>query len=176
MAYNSTRVMKNSKLNIEELVERWLDGATTLDEERTLADYFEAGNVADNLRWAEALFARNAQARTTTPATPIVPTKTTPGRRTLRLALVATASVAAAMALGLFGVSHTQKQACAYINGQMVCDAAVAMEYAAPVFERVGQSLQPLHKTRENLSKVKTSTDKATAIIEKYNVDKLLQL
>ena len=165
--------MKDSKLNIEELVEKWLDGNTSLKEERTLADYFAAGEVADNLRWAEALFARNAKART---ATPIVPTKTTPGRRTLRLALVATASVAAAMALGLFGVSHTQKQSCAYINGQMVCDAAVAMEYAAPVFERVGQSLQPLHKTRENLSKVKTSTDKATAIIEKYNVDKLLQL
>ena len=168
--------MKDSKLNIEELVEKWLDGNTSLEEERTLADYFAAGEVADNLRWAEALFARNAQARTTTPATPIVPIKTTSGRRTLRLALVATASVAAAMALGLFGVSHTQQQACAYINGQMVCDAAVAMEYAAPVFARLSQSLQPLHKTRENLSKVKTSTDKATAIIEKYNVDKLLQL
>lgn len=168
--------MKDSKLNIEELVEKWLDGNTSLEEERTLADYFAAGEVADNLRWAEALFARNAQARTATPATPIVPPMASPRRRTLRLALVATVSVAAAMALGLFGVSHTQKQACAYINGQMVCDAAVAMEYAAPVFERVGQSLQPLHKTRENLSKVKTSTDKATAIIEKYNVDKLLQL
>ena len=168
--------MKDSKLNIEELVEKWLDGNTSLEEERTLADYFAAGEVADNLRWAEALFARNAKARTATPATPIVPIKTTSGRRTLRLALVATASVAAAMALGLFGVSHTQQQACAYINGQMVCDAAVAMEYAAPVFARLSQSLQPLHKTRENLSKVKTSTDKATAIIEKYNVDKLLQL
>ena len=171
--------MKDSKLNIEELVEKWLDGNTSLEEERTLADYFEAGNVADNLRWAEALFARNTKARTAIPAAPVatkVAEHTAPRRHTLRLALVATASVAAAMALGLFGVSHTQKQSCAYINGQMVCDASVAMEYAAPVFERVGQSLQPLHKTRENLSKVKTSTDKATAIIEKYNVDKLLQL
>ncbi len=168
--------MKDSKLNIEELVEKWLDGNTSLEEERTLADYFAAGEVADNLRWAEALFARNVQARTTTPATPIVPIKTTPGRHTLRLTLVATVSAAAAMALGLFVVGSSQKQACAYINGQMVCDAAVAMEYAAPVFARLSQSLQPLHKTRENLSKVKTSTDRATAIIEKYNVDKLLQL
>jgi len=49
------------------------------------------------------------------------------------------------------------------------------MESAAPVFARLSQSLQPINKTRATLSKVKSSTDRATTIIEKYNIEKLLQ-
>ena len=171
--------MKDSKLNIEELVEKWLDGNTSLEEERTLADYFAAGEVADNLRWAEALFARNAKARTAIPAAPVAPKvaeHTAPRRHTLRLTLVATVSAAAAMALVLVGTLGSQQQACAYINGEMVCDAVVVMESAAPVFERLRGSLQPLEKTRDQLSKVKSSTDRAVEILNKYNTEKLLQL
>lgn len=171
--------MDSNRLNnIAELVDKWLDGATSLDEERTLADYFAAGEVADELKWAAPLFARNAALRTATPAKPIAPKAVAtpaPRLRTLRIALVTTLSAAAAMAVGLFGVNHTQKQSCAYINGQMVCDVEVVMESAAPVFARLSQSLQPINKTRATLSKVKSSTDRATTIIEKYNIEKLLQ-
>lgn len=164
-----------NKEEIKGLVERWLAGDTTLAEEHTLANYFAQGEVDGDLAWAAALFGRNAQSRNAQPSTPIVSKVNKPHRSTLLTTLVATVSVAAAVALGLFVVNHNQHQSCGFINGQMVCDASLMMESAAPVFDRLRCSLEPLNKTRNTLSSVKSSTDKAVEIINKYNIEKLLQ-
>ena len=158
--------------NIDELVERWLDGDTTLEEERALGDYFaDESEIPSHLAWAATLFARNAAVRST--AAP----GSKPRRQTLVYSLVAVASVAAAIAVGVFvstrSVSSTTP--CAYINGEMVCDRAVVAEAAAPVFEYISQVLQPVNKVYDGLSTVKSSTEKATELLNKYNIEKLLQ-
>lgn len=160
--------------NIEELVEKWLGGETSLEEERALEGYFaEGGSVPAHLAWAAPLFARNAAKRNLhTPrrrhATP---------RLALRYGLVATVSIAAAIAVGLFVTTRQQAPLgpCAYINGEMVCDRAVVAEVAAPVFEHLSQALQPINKVYDGLSTVKSSTEKAAELLNKYNIEKLLQ-
>ena len=167
--------MKVNKGNIEELVEKWLDGATSLEEERALEGYFaDGGEVPAHLAWAAPLFARNVAARSA--RTPSRPQKRTL-RPTLRYGLVATISVAAAIAVGLFVTTRHPDTTtpCAYINGEKVCDRAVVMAVATPVFEQLSQSLQLINKVYDGLSTVKSSTEKTAELLNKYNIEKLLQ-
>lgn len=167
--------MKVNKGNIEELVEKWLDGATSLEEERALEGYFaDGGEVPAHLAWAAPLFARNVAERSA--RTPSRPQKRTL-RPTLRYGLVATISVAAAIAVGLFVTTRQPATTtpCAYINGEKVCDRAVVMAVATPVFEQLSQSLQLINKVYDGLSTVKSSTEKIAELLNKYNIEKLLQ-
>lgn len=160
--------------NIDELVERWLDGESSLEEERALGDYFASeSEIPSHLAWAATLFARNAAKRNIhSPQR-----RQAAPRHTLRYGLVATVSIAAAIAVGLFVTTRQQATLgpCAYINGEKVCDRAVVAEMTAPVFEYISQTMQPIQKVYDGLSTVKSSTEKAAELLNKYNIEKLLQ-
>jgi hypothetical protein len=144
---------------IHELLQRYFEGASSLDEERELHRYFAGEHISDTLKAYRPLFMFFAEERSIAPPKPKAVT------RNLRIGLSIVTGIAASIAiLFLVGVPKMQSDNYVYyVDGQRIYDetAAIAMaenklqllaasmqkaQSSMAVFERVHESNQMLHQ------------------------------
>ena len=138
---------------IHELLQRYFDGATTLDEERELQRYFAGGDISDSLKVYQPLFAFFAEERT------LEPPAQKPAARTIRLNWTITTGIAASIAiLFIVGLPKTQHDQYAYfVDGQRVYDETAAMESAENKLQMLAASMQKARSSMSALEKVQES-------------------
>ena len=139
---------------IEELLRRYFDGATSLDEERELQRYFAESDIPDHLKAYRPMFAYFAEERT------VMPPKPKAVVRNIRLGLSILTGVAASIAI-LFLVGLPDKQADHYVyfvDGQRVYNEAVALESAENKLQFLAASMQKAQNSMAAFGKVQDSS------------------
>lgn len=148
---------------IDELLDLYFAGQTSLEQEQVLKDYFRSGQVAEEHAPFAALFgAFEAEAAVTMPLQEEVvkPVK----RFSLRNMYLAGSGIAAAIlvAFWLFGAPALEGDY-AIVNGQRIDNAEYAQQLALEKFEKLNQtmerSVKPLNKigeVRENIQSIQT--------------------
>jgi hypothetical protein len=125
------------------LLQRYFDGATSLNEEQALQAYFAQGSVPDSLRAYRPLFAFFAEEQA------VQPPAGKPRVRRISLSWYAAAGMAASIALLLTLGSPKAQGYAYYVNGKRVYDQAAALKSAESKLQRLAASLQ---KARSGLS------------------------
>jgi len=131
--------MNEQKVN--DLLQRYFDGATTRDEERLLQRYFtESDDLPCSLKAYRPLFTFFAEERAVQP-----PTRSR--GRTVRIGLSVITGIAASIAiLFLVGLPKTENDKFVYfVNGQRVYDETAAIEIAESKLQLIAASMQKAH-------------------------------
>ena len=121
---------------IDELLQRYFNGATSLEEERDLQRYFAGSDIPESLKVYRPLFVFFAEERAIEP--PVHKT------RNIRLPLYIITGIAASIAI-LFMVGVPKMQTDDYIylvNGQRVYDQTAALEKAENKLQLLAVSMQ----------------------------------
>ena len=123
---------------IQELLRRYFEGATTLDEERELQRYFAGNDIAGSLEAYRPMFAYFAEERAVQPPKPKAVV------RNIRLSLSILTGIAASLAiLFLVGLPQNQPEMYVYIvDGQRVYDEDAALESAENKLQLLAASMQ----------------------------------
>ena len=138
---------------IHELLRRYFDGVTSLDEERELQRYFAGGDISNTLKAYRPMFSFFAEERA------IEPPKAKAVTRRLRLSLSIITGIAASIAiLFLVGVPKTKPELYAYyVNGLRVYDEAAAFEAAEDKLQLLATSVQKARNSMAAFNKIQES-------------------
>lgn len=138
---------------IHELLQRYFDGATSLDEERELQRYFSGKEIPDPLMAYRHLFAFFAEERA------VQPPAQKPAARTIRVNWAIIAGIAASIAiLFLVGLPKTQHDQYAYyVDGQRIYDETAAVESAGDKLQMLAASMQKARSSMAAFDKVQES-------------------
>ena len=139
---------------IHELLRRYFDGATSLDEERELQQYFAGDAISDSLKAYQPMFAFLAEERA------VEPPVHKPAR-TIRLNWAVITGVAASIAI-LFLISlpktHEQHDQYAYyVDGQRIYNETAAMESAGDKLQMLAESMQKAKNSMAAFEKLQES-------------------
>jgi len=142
-----------NKQKIHELLQRYFDGTSSLDEERELHRYFAGENISDTLKAYRPLFAFFAEERAIEPSKPKAIT------RNLRIGLSIITGIAASIAiLFLAGLPQMQSDTFVYyVDGQRIYDEAAAMEVADGKLQLLAASMQKAQSSMAAFEKVQES-------------------
>lgn len=138
-----------NKQNINEMIRRYFDGATTLEEERELQRCSAADNLPEQMMGLQPMFAFFAEERAITP----------PVRRNIRLQLLLAAGVAASIAV-LFSVvlpaakQHNNKLFVYYMDGRRIYDESAAIASAESKLQFIAESMQKAQNTMAAFEKM----------------------
>ena len=128
---------------IEKQLQRYFNGATSLEEERELQRYFAGNDIPESLKVYRPLFNFFAEERAIEPPTALSeqPTNKT---RYIRLPLYIITSIAASIAiLFMVGIPKIHSDDYIYfVNGQRVYDQTAALEMAENKLQLLAVSMQ----------------------------------
>ena len=139
---------------IHDLLQRYFEGATSLDEERDLQRYFAKEDVPASLKAYQPMFSFFAQERA------VMPTAHKPKARIITLNRAIITGIAASIAiLFLIGVPKTQQPDlyAYYVDGDRVFDETAAMEAADEKLQLLVASLQKAQNSMAAFDKVQES-------------------
>jgi len=135
---------------IDELLEKYFRGETTLDDEKNLKQYFATGNVASELEPYRALFDvfdQELQEKAIVPLKNVLPKQQTVKR--IWIKTFAYSGIAAAILLTLWIQRPQQTENYAVISGKKIENAEYAQQYAEKKINKAGEiiknSLEPMH-------------------------------
>ncbi|MDR1119514.1 MAG: hypothetical protein LBM08_01180 [Dysgonamonadaceae bacterium] len=133
---------------VHELLRRYFDGATSLDEERELQRCLVGEDIPDSLKAYCPMFTFFAEERAIEPAA-----------RAVRLNRAIVVGIAASIAiLLLVGLPKTQPDPYAYyVDGQRVYDEAAAIESAANRLQMLAASVQKARSSMGAFAKLQES-------------------
>ena len=139
---------------IHELLRRYFDGATSLDEERELQQYFAGDDISDSLKAYLPMFAFFAEERTVEP-----PVRKSARTIPLNWAVITgvAASIAILFLVGLPKMSKTHEQYAYYVDGQRVYNETAAMESAEDKLQMLAASMQKAKNSMAAFEKVQES-------------------
>ena len=139
---------------IQELLLKYFDGATSLDEERDLQRYFAQGDMPDSLKTYRPLFDFFAEERD------VQPPAQKPEARRIRMNLSIITGIAASIAI-LFMVGMPKMKTddyVYYVNGQRVYDQTAAMELAENKLQLLAVSMQKANSSMAAIDKLHESS------------------
>jgi len=136
----------------KELLERYFDGATSLDEERELQRYFAESDIPDSLKVYRPMFAFFGEERA------VQPPAQKPVIRKLRLLSIITGIAAGIAILIMVGMPKQQPDNIIYyVDGQRVYDETRAIALAENKLQMLAQSMQKAQSSMAALEKVQES-------------------
>jgi len=140
--------MNEQKIN--ELLQRYFDGATTLDEERDLQRYFAQSDVHESLKVYRPMFAFFAEERA------VQPPAQNHAARKIRIGLSMITGIAASIAiLFMVGIPKTTSDDYVYyVNGQRVFDESAALALAENKLQLLSASMQKAQNSMATFEKV----------------------
>lgn len=144
---------------IEELLNRYFEGETSLQEEQTLKEYFlNADNVPAKWNYAKAMFTGFSSNKEVTSHTVAVKKKGMPLKRiAAAVAVVALLSVSATLLI------PTEKEIYCYVNGKPVTDYELALKHAERAF---GIMEKEMSKPAQSLDLIGKEVEKSTIYID----------
>ena len=139
--------------NIHDLLRRYFDGDTSLEEERRLQRYFDQIDVPTSLKKYQPMFTFFAEERA------VMPPVRKPKARIITLNRAIITGIAASIAiLFLVGIPKTKTELYAYyVDGDRVYNETVAMEAADEKLQLLAASLQKAHSSMAAFDKVQES-------------------
>ena len=138
---------------IQDLLQRYFNGATSLDEERELQRYFAGSEISDTLKPYSPMFTFFEEERAVKPPQPKAVV------RNIRLNLSILTGIAASIAI-LFLVGLPQKQPdmyVYYVDGQRVYNEVAALESAEYKLQLLAASMQKAQNSMAAFEKVQDS-------------------
>ena len=138
---------------VEELLQRYFEGATSLDEERALRRYFAESDTPDSLKAYRAMFTFFADERA------VEPPKQKAAIRSVRLTLSIVAAIAASIAI-LFLIGMPQQQPdnyVYYVDGQRIYDETAAIALAETKLQMLAASMQKAQNSMAAFERVQES-------------------
>jgi hypothetical protein len=136
----------------KELLQRYFDGATSLDEERELQRYFAKSDIPDSLKVYRPMFAFFDEERA------VQPPVRKPVIRRLRLLSIVTGIAASIAILIMVGLPKQQSDNFIYyVNGQRIYDETAAMALAENKLQMLAQSMQKAQNSMATFDKVQES-------------------
>ena len=138
---------------IEELLKRYFDGLTSLDEERALQRYFAKSDIPDSLKVYRPMFAFFDEERA------IQPPVQKPVIGNLRLFSIVTGIAASIALLIMFGLPMNKQpdNYIYYVDGQRVYDETAAIALAENKLQMLAQSMQKAQSSMAAFEKVQES-------------------
>ena len=138
---------------IHELLQRYFEGATSLNEECELQRFFSGGDIPDALKAYQPLFAYFAEERA------VEPPAQKPAARIVRMNWAIVTGIAASIAiLFIVGLPKAQHDQYAYfVDGQRVYDETAALESAEMKLQMMAASMQKARNSMSALEKVQES-------------------
>jgi len=156
---------------VSELLQKYFDGATSLEEERELQRYFTGGDIPDSLKSYRPLFVYFAEERANSCQLSVVScqnneTETrqlkTKNRRLsiIDYRLMTTLSIAASIAiLFIVGVPKMKSDNYVYfVNGQRVYNESAALELAENNLQSLALSMQKMNSSMSTFDKLQESS------------------
>ena len=139
---------------IHELLQRYFDGATSLNEERELQRFYAGKDIPDALKPFQPLFAFFAEERAVEPPAQKPEARITP----LNWAIIT--GIAASIAiLFVVGLPKTQPDRYAYfVDGQRVYDETAALASAEIKLQMLAKSMQKARSGMSALEKVQETS------------------
>lgn len=144
----------NKDIEIRGLLEAWLEGETTCEQESRLREYFLGGDVPADLLYAKAMFAGFAAISATTTTVAVATVKPSGRGRMLRLYKAVSIAASFALAVGLawtLAYESKPKTVYCYVNGVPVTDMNIAARQAQMVARLIDGSSKA---TDEGIAKV----------------------
>ena len=174
MDWNHNQIVTEQK--IRELLESYFDGDTTLEEEKTLRDYFSPGtHVPPELQYARDLFTFFHASAKETMSAPVAPSEARERvaptgsqkshrfqRRHIYYAVASTIALLVVTGYLLFtpvSVKEETQIVYCYVNGVPVTDLQVAKQYAVEALELLTESLQKPIKHLDHLKALQHSIE-----------------
>ena len=144
---------------IEELLNKYFEGETSLQEEQTLKEYFlNADNVPAKWNYAKAMFTGFSSNKEVTSHTVAVKKKGMPLKRiATAVAVVALLSVSVALFV------PKEKEIYCYVNGKPVTDYELALKHAERAF---GIMEKEISKPAQSLDLIEKEVEKSTIYID----------
>lgn len=152
---------------IDELLEKYFRGETTLTEEKELKHYFAGGHVATDHEPYRALFGAFEQELSEKANDPLK--KVLPRQQTVKRIWIKTfaySGIAAAILLAVWIQRPQEQETYAVISGNRIEDADYAQKYAEKKLNKVNDILQNSMKPMQSLQTVKKSLEPMQKIEE----------
>lgn len=160
---------------INELIEKYFRGETSLDEERMLKEYFASDDVSDENKYLIPVFKSFEEESKVK-----MPVRQQKKAKTIKMSFVRWISVAGIAASVVLAVtifkSQEQPKNFAVMYGQRIEDEAYAQKLAQEklakvntILERNLQPVEALSKVKTTLRNVKQNNQKTKEIIESIN-------
>lgn len=151
--------MVYNRSEIEELLNRYFEGETSLQEEQTLKEYFlNADNVPAKWNYAKAMFTGFSSKKEVTSHTVAVRKK---GMSLKRIA--AAVAVVAILSAGAAMLIPEEKEIYCYVNGKPVTDYELALKHAERAF---GIMEKEISKPAQSLDLIEKEVEKSTIYID----------
>lgn len=151
--------MVYNRSEIEELLNRYFEGETSLQEEQTLKEYFlNADNVPAEWNYAKVMFTGFSSNKEATNHTVAVKKKGMPLKR-----IAAAVAVVALLSVSVALFVPKEKEIYCYVNGKPVTDYELALKHAERAF---GIMEKEISKSTKSLEIIDNSIDKTTNYIE----------
>ncbi len=151
--------MVYNRSEIEELLNRYFEGETSLQEEQTLKEYFlNADNVPAKWNYAKAMFTGFSSNKEVTSHTVVVKKKGMPLKR-----IAAAAAVVALLSVSVALFVPKEKEIYCYVNGKPVTDYELALKHAERAF---GIMEKEISKPAQSLDLIEKEVEKSTIYID----------
>ena len=139
---------------IQEMLQRYFVGMTSLDEERELQRYFTEEKLSDTLKVYQPVFAYFAEERA------VQPTVQKPTARTIRLNLPIITGIAASIAIMfLVGLPKMQSEKFVYyVDGQRIYNETAAIASAESKLQLLAESMQKANNSMAAFDKLQESS------------------
>ncbi|HET7734208.1 MAG TPA: hypothetical protein VFK73_10260 [Paludibacter sp.] len=145
---------------IDELLEKYFGGETTLAEEKELKRYFETGNVAAAHEPYRALFdafGQELEAKATDPLKKVLPKQQTVKR--IWIKTFTYSGIAAAILLAVWIQRPQEQETYAIVAGNRIENTEYAQKYAEKKLNKVNQILRNSMKPMQSLETVRNSLE-----------------
>lgn len=143
---------------MNELLEKYFRGETSLAEEKELKQYFAAGNVTATHEPYRALFGafeQESEGKAVTPLKKVLPKQQTVKR--IWIKTFAYSGIAAAILLAVWIQRPQEQETYAVVAGKRIEDTEYAQKYAEKKLNKVNQMLQNSMKPMQSLETVRKS-------------------
>ena len=151
--------MVYNRSEIEELLNRFFEGETSLQEEQTLKEYFlNADNVPAKWNYAKAMFTGFSSNKEVTSHTVAVKKKEMPLKR-----IAAAVAVVALLSVSVALFVPKEKEIYCYVNGKPVTDYELALKHAERAF---GIMEKEISKPAQGLDLIEKEVEKSTIYID----------
>lgn len=151
--------MVYNRSEIEELLNRYFEGETSLQEEQTLKEYFlNADNVPAKWNYAKAMFTGFSSNKEVTSHTVAVKKKEMPLKR-----IAAAVAVVALLSVSFALFVPKEKEIYCYVNGKPVTDYELALKHAERAF---GIMEKEISKPAQSLDLIEKEVEKSTIYID----------
>lgn len=145
---------------IDELLEKYFRGETTLAEEKELKQYFAGRHIATGHEPYRALFGvfeQELSAKAINPLKKVLPRQQTVKR--IWIKTFAYSGIAAAILLAIWVQRPQEQETYAVISGNKIEDAEYAQKYAEKKLNKVNNILQNSMKPMQSLETVRKSLE-----------------